>query len=191
MSSKSLLLGALCMVCTALPAVAQGSTTWTWGQKPASTSTSRPAGTAATTGAPGSLPGGIKKAPPRVPLRKYTRDPSMFSLKGVDKSPDLPDLPNYTGNAKVTDVVVAPNAVGGPVYNVRSGCKDEKKVIHDWYQNVLKTNGWSILEDNVSTGFISAKKGTNEVRVSVLSPADPTDKCVILLTYRQALEEKK
>jgi hypothetical protein len=121
---------------------------------------------------------------PNRPKLPYKRNVEEFKRDILTKAPDLPDLPQYSGNAKFTNGTVSPHAKGGNAFSLVYNCNDTPQSIIDWYSRTLSQYKWNISSTRPGVS-INATKGNNYVSVQIGTRSTPNSKCDMFVLYRQ------
>jgi hypothetical protein len=116
--------------------------------------------------------------------KDYKRDPNEFKWQELKNAPDLPDLPQYGGNAKYKQGTASPNARGGTAFSLVYTSKDPANQVMEWYSRTLSQYKWNVTQSKSGT-MISAKKGKNVCTVSTTMRSDPKSVCDFIITFRE------
>ena len=116
--------------------------------------------------------------------KDYKRDMNEFKWQELKTPPDLPDLPQYSGNAKYKQGTASPNARGGTAFSLVYTSKDPSNQVIDWYSRTLSQYKWNVQQSKSGT-MISARKGKNFCTVSTTMRSDLKSVCDFIITFRE------
>ncbi|MBX9687764.1 MAG: hypothetical protein K2X27_13745 [Candidatus Obscuribacterales bacterium] len=75
-------------------------------------------------------------------------------------TPSLAYVPTYTGRGFISTEALHSNGLPtGESYNLKYLMRESADIVHNWYQEALRQNGWTIDENVSNTGSISANRG--------------------------------
>ncbi len=106
------------------------------------------------------------------------------SYQVINYMPQLPNLPQYTGNYKILRSVIMPQSWGGATYGISFETREPAQMVFDWYADALRGEKWSV-DTKAGNGRIDAanKKG-NLVRVHVSSNGAGDMRSLVMIEYR-------
>ena len=116
--------------------------------------------------------------------KDYKRDPNEFKWQELKTPPDLPDLPQYSGNAKYKQGTATPGARGGTAFSLVYSSKDPGNTVIDWYSHTLEQYKWNVMRSKSGT-MISARKGKNVCTISTTMRSEPKSVCDFIITFRE------
>jgi hypothetical protein len=110
------------------------------------------------------------------PARPASADSEYRNQRILTPIP-LPDIPQYTGQAKLINGFHYPNETGGQAFVEVFGVLEEPAQVYQWYAAALKNFGWSIVptqgHPSQDGQTIDASKATNNVFVQVRQSHNP------------------
>ena len=108
---------------------------------------------------------------------------SEFKCKQVKKYEQLPDLPQYSGQAEFVSGIISPEARGGSAITYEILARENQQMIIYWYRETLKMYKWNTCSDQGATS-VSASKGGNYVQVTVSNSGRTNYPTSIMISYR-------
>jgi hypothetical protein len=81
------------------------------------------------------------------------------NMQALQESPELPQLPSYTGKSKLMRGWVQQLENGRTTYQLLYVVKEAPLDVKDWYQNVFTAYQWSILHSGTQTVNATHKDG--------------------------------
>jgi hypothetical protein len=121
---------------------------------------------------------------PYLPKQPFVKDESEFKREVLNRAPDLPDCPNYGGNAKFVYGTVTPGARGGSAFYQVYTSMDPKDQVLSWYQQTLTQYKWKINNFRPTVG-LDAEKDHNYVSINTTTPSRDKSKCDFMVFFRQ------
>lgn len=108
-----------------------------------------------------------------------------FHYQQLKRYEQLPDVPQYTGQAEFIQGVLYPSARGGKSISYSLAARENRELVIRWYQDALKMYKWN-MDGEQTPSNIHGMKGGNFVQVVVAPASKAGYGCDILITYRTA-----
>lgn len=118
--------------------------------------------------------------PPMSTKKGAAYDPEFQFLK---KAPDLPYLPQYSGNVHYRSIVAWPKKPGGPAYSITFCAKEDPASILDFYKTAFRQYKWVML--GTSRLSVSAERPREAFAVvTIMHQADKDYTCSVHIAYK-------
>lgn len=106
-----------------------------------------------------------------------------FKYQQLKRYQELPDLPQYSGQADFVQGILYPSAKGGKSITYNLAARESKPMVVRWYQDALKLYRWEFDGEQSADG-VRAHKGGNFVQIMVAPPTRLGYGADIIITYR-------
>ncbi len=118
--------------------------------------------------------------PPMSTKKGAPYDPDFLFLK---KAPDLPYLPQYSGNIHYRSIVSWPHKPGGPAYSITFCAKEDPVSILDFYKTAFRQYKWVLV--GTSRLSVSAERPKEAFAVvTIMHQADKDYTCSVHIAYK-------
>lgn len=112
---------------------------------------------------PGHIPANIRSLPnstSKVWGAPQTKDKRFENIQTLKESPELPQLPGYSGKqSKFFHGFVQPTDQGWTNYQLTYLCKESPSDVKDWYQNAFNSYQWKTVRAGGQTLSANHKDG--------------------------------
>jgi len=106
-----------------------------------------------------------------------------YKFQQLKSYQQLPDLPQYSGQAEFKHGVVYPQARGGISVTYNLQAREDKQTVLRWYQDALKIYHWNMSSEQAPDSVHAAKGGAS-VEVMATQSAHRGYGSDIFITYR-------
>ncbi len=108
------------------------------------------------------------------------------NIAPIKVAPELPDMPNYSGQAKFLRGFVQTSSKDTTIYQVSYLTKDDASRVKQWYECALPSRKWKIISSGERS--ITAKHQDGHFCSIVVNDAtDPDYRSLLRVSYRQVM----
>lgn len=114
----------------------------------------------------------------------YSRSKFEFASEKLTQMVELPEVPQYTGQAVFVSGTRFPNAKSGASMTLLLRAIEYPAQIKEWYTAALQQSGWKLETLMCNERTVAASKGKRLCQVIVAPPSHPRFRCDLKIRYR-------